>query len=567
MNSRLGIILVLASLMFGSVTPALASDISGAVYYGKIRASNSSNVSAAVVAAVWSGNTSAWIAAGLLNATATNAAIRNSTGSDTEFMPGYGSNPWCVWYDSVPAYSNVDATLYIPATGGALRYFPGDAGATAANSTSLNLSTNWTITWRGYVDTDNATGKDFVVKTGALKVFVADNVSGNITGVINSSSYLNVHSATSAEGAWVEQSYPNAWVSSVRFQAYNSDAGGSQTVRLHEVQVFDDLTASWVSPTSNLAGPWSSLTNAYDGDTGTYASENPSALSFSGYATLTLSEAISSSKVRWWVSDPSGLITTKEMDIGVAASTYMSGVTSGEMTVTAISDGVNFWLTADTAAAHYGSANVTTAAVPDNGDDWEFCLNGAMLYVEYIEITVGGVQAAYWDWELGATFTDDSGNGNTLTPSYRSSSSDTDVSANMTAFAALELAQASGAGATTWGEMVTEAPTEPASAYTEDDRPGFFFEPLVHALWSLTDLPDSIFWYTFAFAIIIGAGVLVFYATAANQKDGLIIKIIVKSALMIFLALPGLNLYGMYAFVYYGFYAFGLIVISRSYGW
>ena len=36
---------------------------------------------------------------------------------------------------------------------------------------------------------------------------------------------------------------------------------------------------------------------------------------------------------------------------------------------------------------------------------------------------------------------------------------------------------------------------------------------------------------------------------------------------MIFLALPGLNLYGMYAFVYYGFYAFGLIVISRSYGW
>jgi hypothetical protein len=39
------------------------------------------------------------------------------------------------------------------------------------------------------------------------------------------------------------------------------------------------------------------------------------------------------------------------------------------------------------------------ASVADNANDWIFCQNGVMLYVEYIKITVSGTLKGHWYWE------------------------------------------------------------------------------------------------------------------------------------------------------------------------
>lgn len=89
-----------------------------------------------------------------------------------------------------------------------------------------------------------------------------------------------------------------------------------------------------------------------------------------------------------------------------------------------------------------GATGPTHIVVPDNDNDIVFFTDDVMPYVEYAEISVGGVQAGYWSWEYGETFTDQSGNGNTATPSFRTASSDADVSASLVRFAPISTAKA-----------------------------------------------------------------------------------------------------------------------------
>ena len=114
--------------------------------------------------------------------------------------------------------------------------------------------------------------------------------------------------------------------------------------------------------------------------------------------------------------------------------------------------------------------------------------------------------------------------------------------------------------------MVT-APDAPATAFTEESRPGIFFEPLVHSVWALSGLPDSVFWYNWAFIIIIGAGILVYYFFTKNNTQALLIKCLVMAAIMIFFSLDGPNIYGFYVPLYFIFWCFGPLVLSKSYGW
>jgi hypothetical protein len=78
----------------------------------------------------------------------------------------------------------------------------------------------------------------------------------------------------------------------------------------------------------------------------------------------------------------------------------------------------------------------------DNGNDWDFCLNGAFTYLEYVELTVGGTQVGYWDWEYGDYLYDDSDYGNTATPAFRTTTSNANVTANITSFEPISEAQA-----------------------------------------------------------------------------------------------------------------------------
>ena len=152
-------LLMLALLIMPAVTNA--SDISGADFYGKIRATNNGTTASNVCANV-SINTTSLINSGILNATANNAVIQNTAGGDAPFMPGYGTNPWIVFYDSVSANASVDYTLYTNASNiTSIYYFPAAAGMTTADDdTDFELADNFTIVLTDWwINTDNGSGK------------------------------------------------------------------------------------------------------------------------------------------------------------------------------------------------------------------------------------------------------------------------------------------------------------------------------------------------------------------------------------------------------------------------
>ena len=68
-----------------------------------------------------------------------------------------------------------------------------------------------------------------------------------------------------------------------------------------------------------------------------------------------------------------------------------------------------------------GASNVATTnfTIPNTSSNWLFNTNNAMPYIEYIKIYVGGNLKGYWSWQYASTFTDQSGNGNTMTPTFR----------------------------------------------------------------------------------------------------------------------------------------------------
>lgn len=74
------------------------------------------------------------------------------------------------------------------------------------------------------------------------------------------------------------------------------------------------------------------------------------------------------------------------------------------------------------------------ATVLDNSANWTISQSAAMAYVSTANITIGGSLQGSWVWEYSDNFTDLSGNVNWGFPSFPTTGSDPDISANLTAF-------------------------------------------------------------------------------------------------------------------------------------
>ena len=813
----------LALILLVSGGTVLASDISDAIYSTKVRATNTSTIASNVAANV-SANTSAWIAAGILNSTATNAVIRNTTGDDTAFMPGYGSNPWAVWFSSVPATGSIDYTLFTNATGGKIRYFPGDGGMTVSdNDTNLELGDYFAVKLAGYFDALQAGNLAYKPEAFKLSGDGSGNVtasiltatptnetlrpdgagddtnianvsgaathwqavsdasdasrvyqgtttyqrdlytladSGNTTTSINSatiyfriaiqvdktvlatphfkiggvlytgteqtdatgyttfvtkSQVYNTSPATSAAWTWNEINNMQVGVSiktsNIADFAYCSDvwvivsynedtpvvsvsatgvSSGETIVTastdnnsvlfglgidkdpadyfpITDGLVFNlplhhtDMTGtSLISKditqhTATVEGPvWGNYGRTFaGGDDRIYSEDNPAGLAISGNVTVLAWEkhtdggngsivskpAYNAARFNYdlteghfYVSPTDG--TLKDLAFTVPANDgdwhliggqysnpyllgFLDGEANGSSNIGSFTlattggftarlqigrDYYSGWrylncqigevwiynraLTLDEITALYNATKwrydgtvtdasdtyfqynaLAGASVPDIDYDYTFAQAAVMPYMEYASVNVSGTLAGYWEWEYGATFSDLSANSNTATPTFRTASSDADVSAELVSFQPIVTSQASENVSSEWPSPYT-VPSTPTTMYTDNARPtGIFFEPLVHTLWGLTDLPDSFFWYNFTFAIILTVGMLTQLFFAANRYNALLLKCIVMGAVMVFFALEGINIYGMYIVIYWALWCFGILVISRNYGW
>ncbi len=812
------ILLILTVALLVVITPfsiAIASDIADAVFFGTVRASNNSTV-AQNVSANLSINSAAWIANGTLNTGANNTAIRNSTGADTGFMPGYNDNPWIAYFNTVPNNGSIDFTLYTGVTGGKIRYFPGSGGMAVSDDASLEPGDNFTVSLSGFVDTSAGANKKLVDKPAAFRVFVSPDVSGNITALTNTVGapdnetdgtisgpdvvwsggkqrtgqrfnsfagliteakfYLRTENGNPTGTGYgrvrnavtdaiigvlgsVDISTINAiaWFTfpddvevvtptdiRVSFEWDGGDAGNNigsgfrtadtiagfrttfddptwtdsatddrnididfipftsfvavsaiglstqeQTVKASLEPVLDFVSANgdfaeaassndlhfntggvdepfsistWVNMEdissstlvakndaasefeyslsfistdhllfrlqttagdrlsmfgdrifTNLEGQWINIIATYDGSesntgmtlylNGLAMTANASSLgSYTGMPLSAAKTTIGAFSGGGSQNIDGKMAETRFYDVELSdaeALSLFNGTAPKETDLAAywqINDNI------DTLADRSGNGITLTnngadwvdpgllkiyiddslynlaegVAVPSNSENWTFVRNNSMIYMETANITIDGVLQGSWEWEYGATFTDDSGNGNTATPTFRITSSDADVSASLITFKPISIAKVTDNTSITWPVIMEDPPDEPSTAYSENITPGIFFAPFVHTIaefgasnWSgaTTDMLEQLFWYTFAFIIIIGVSVSVYFFFAANAKEALFVKIFATAAIMIFFALPGINIYGLYVPLYYVFFATGILMLKKDFGW
>lgn len=207
------------------------------------------------------------------------------------------------------------------------------------------------------------------------------------------------------------------------------------------------------------------------------------------------------------------------------------------------------------------SQKLSGNAIPNSAYDWVTAAAMAMPYMENYSVSVNGTTTENISWEYDSVFHDSSGYGNDATPTFRTTSSDNDVTATLYSFQPIEEATAGYVSENYTGEIVTTAPDEPATMYSENTTPGIFFAGLTNALLDAGNIPRTLFWFSWAFFIIIGAGMIIY-----KYSQSLLVKAIFMLALMIFFALPGPNIYGLWTAIYFICDASCILVLANRFG-
>ena len=553
------ILILIALLLVPGV--AIASDITDALYYGNIQVSNNGTTATLVSVNMSLGSENLIDTYGV-DTNFDYVAIRNTGGDDVPFMPSINSSyPWCLWVPSINENSSLNDVIYTGQSdlSATKYYFPGDGGMTVSDNTTLELGDNFSIEYSGYIDTNYV---DYVIGKDLSFSIQTENVSSNITA------------------GFPDEVNPTG---------------------------FSDPTAQW-----------SNETNTYDDNTGSFAFDNLGAPGWSGNLTLTHS-AINVSGIRIWLTDAndnpadkvdialyynndSHVIYNGDYTRGVwnyfSAGGLQAGVTAihlrmygdmaggeqvqvyevdyygsispcvtsnqdpGDYHIKVEADGTNLYLYVDDMVTPVDTNVLGGASATDNDNDWQIGDDDSTPYIETANVTVNGTLRGSWHWEYATTFTDLSGNGNDATPTFRTASSDPDVTATLISFQPVSEASAEYSLGLDWPTMITTAPDQPATMYSENSTPGVFFAGFINTIWTPSGIPVSFFWYNFTFATIIISGILVF-----RMNQSLLLKTIIMATVMIAWALPGPNVYGLYVVIYFAMYSAGILILSRSYGW
>jgi hypothetical protein len=263
-------------------------------------------------------------------------------------------------------------------------------------------------------------------------------------------------------------------------------------------------------------------------------------------------------------------IAVKGGNSGILASSTSPVISSGFHTFGVYVDGVNLGIVVD------GSTVATTAfagSIIDNVSPYTLFTDDIMLYVSSIKMYKSGILKCDTPWMYGATFTDLSGNGNSLTPSFRTTSSDASVTAVISSFQPLSQA-VSNVVSTTGNLTVITSPTAPSQMYTEGD---FTYLPgggAVNSLLDASGVPRSMWWFPFLYFGIAILGMMLYGATsgsvtinsnASAHVGSLLTQSIVSEILLVLFGVMGaLPLFGAYVFP---IGAAAIIMSTKHYGW
>lgn len=442
MKKRLFIVLLVLAFL-GLPTVALASDISGARYYALIQVSNNGTATADV-ATTCNISTQNLINGNYLNSSANNCVIRTSSGAEVPFMPAVNATyPWCIWVPSIGADSYQNDILYTAnSTGGQLRYFPAAGGMTRADSASLEPTDNFTIEQSGWINTDNGTDKIIINKPGAFWIYVSPTMTGNITAAI-SANVCATQGTLSHNNMlnWNAERLVDGDITTKGFDTDGAGAGSWVRIDYGAGNATELIGWSYYTNGTNCNANWNIQysTNAADWTTVYTGLEMDGA---SGWHTATWD---SPGAYRYWRSYKTDAIEAGDdhmelFTLGTEASVNVTatGVSTGEHTVRATANVTHLGIYID--GSLEDSAALTTDVI-DTAANWTYYQN-MEGYWHYTRIWIDGVLQQDIIWEYGTTFTDLSGNNHDATPTFRTASSDADVSAELVNFQPIAEAQA-----------------------------------------------------------------------------------------------------------------------------
>jgi hypothetical protein len=585
--SGLSVLVVLTWLV--TSVPAIASDISDAQWYGDVVVTNNSSSTATNTITYFTVNNSAMINEELLNSSANNCAFKDSSGTDIPFM--LDANKCWLFRETLSAQTNQTDIFYTGnVTGGKMVYIPGSSGMTIADTlTEPGNDFSWTFT-------DLFLNADSTNKTGLFSHY--DSVNGGILGGINSGTatvaILPASGASSNSTAYRPEStgtHTNLTPSAGANYACSGDNNDATYV--------DTSSSSYVQDTYKIPdcetdiGVVNSVTiylRVKNGTTDNGCYYKPLLLTHSilyegtegsaGYTAtyITASQTFTTNPntaTKWTWDEINALEIGAELknlsgttsfmaDCWIVINYYtpvsvsVNGITSSEYNTATISlTGGTFSFDVD------GSSNSTAFAgsVPNSSANWTLFGGETVYFVESATYSQGGAPVSAWGWEYGTTFHDSIGS-NDATPSFRTAGNNPDVYANLTSFGPLTQAQASSM-VDTEGNPWPGAPDKPTGFTTPSGRINIFFYDLLHGLFQANatygTAAESVFWYLMSLIVILLGG---FFA----QKYGksIVIKAFAMGALMLGGALS--NVYGIWTLVVYVCYAFGIIIMSRHYG-
>lgn len=478
----LSILIIILTLSMAGI--AFASDITGAEYKTTITITNNSTA-ATNVAVPFTLSTPDMIAVGMLSANASDVAIISSGGSDTAFMPACDNlTPWVTWVSSIGTDSQVMQFLYTKGvTGGTICYFPGDTGMSANHSATLELGDNWTIEQKGWVDTTNGAGKYLIKKLGAFETCIS--ASGNITSsIFDTPTQITQTSGGGSMGlndvykrvGQTKPDFPYSVVTEVQFYLTRINSPtGTAYARIRDYSddsIIGTLGSVDVTTITDIGNEWVSF-NATS-----VAITEPTNVRFSlEYANGTSSNYVSvyrensnvvtgnyTAYTTSWTDDVNKDLCYKITYAPANTTVTATGISSGIHTVTTTANVTNVAIYVDNVLK---DSTALTANVTDNDNDWAYYQNMGG-YWEYTKITINGTLQQHIEWEYNPSlFTDLSGNDHNAAPTFRTTSSNANVRAEVTQQEGLLTSSTPSSNVSGGWTMIPTALETPEDLFTE----------------------------------------------------------------------------------------------------
>ena len=476
--------------------PITAANIANADYRAQISFNNTGYASANN-AVPFLLNAQSMIDQNYINPDYSNVALVDGAGNDVPFMPpAPGSNTWMAWLPDIGQGSNVNNYLYVggPAMNGKIRYFPGNAGMYSNDSATLEPgSSAFSMSLKGYFDSSKV-GQYVMHKDGAMDwVYSA---SGVITchwytqGVVALNSGYDTGNNYSRlvslddNGAIFGRPFDVNGTMAISQIAINAKAVAGIGKAAVATLVFTRCEWAdnyWYTLYTPIGSPlystqiWAENDTRAIGDAWIYVDINPPLVLSNDYYAWYLRASISSSPSlenkgyfdipiytntqiptavtstgrsfsnRYeWTSEDDGIISAIEYGSNYPHFRFMSSnggdysvsapLPAGEHTVQLSRSGNTVSLSVDGTVAN---TTAFSGTIINNAAPWVWLENGTVPYMESLAVQIGTArQAITWQPNV-TTFTDTSGQNNHAYPSFRTTSTNPNVSASVSNLAPL----------------------------------------------------------------------------------------------------------------------------------